>query len=242
MSQSPPDNHPELSTRERVEQLRAVPAFKDLPSPSLEALADLAEPCFFSKGEEIFVEGDLTQSLYFIVSGRVKMFRHLANGRNLVLALFHPGEHFGTAAALGARACDASIVALDDTSCLSFDRAGLFGLLESRPELITEILPALTRELVECNNCIVEVACHRVETRLAHLLLKFTDSVGQPEEEGTFIPIPLSRQELADMTGTTIETCIRILSRRAKERVVDTLKNGFLVRDRTALEGLARDS
>ncbi len=75
--------------------------------------------------------------------------------------------------------------------------------------------------------------------RFAQLLVKFADSVGRQEPEGTLIPIPLSRQELADMTGTTIESCIRIMSRWAKDQVVETRRDGFLVRDRAVLEELA---
>ncbi len=78
----------------------------------------------------------------------------------------------------------------------------------------------------------------RVETRFAHLFLKLADKVGRPAREGTQIPVPLSRQELADLAGTTIETCIRIMSRWGKDDVLRTEPQGFLLRDRAALEKL----
>ena len=65
--------------------------------------------------------------------------------------------------------------------------------------------------------------------------------MGRAERGGTFIPLSLSRQELADMTGTTIETCIRIMSRWGKENVVHTEKDGFVVLDRPELEGTASE-
>ena len=187
------------------------------------------------------MEGDVTRSFYLILSGRVKMFRALPTGRNVVLALFNPGELFGAVAALGEQTCDASMVALESTTCLEIGREDLFALFQERPKVVGEVLPVLTRSLVECKNCIVELTCLRIELRFAQLILKFADSVGRPEPEGTFIPIPLSRQELADMTGTTIETCIRIMSRWGKEDVVETRREGFLVRDRAVLEKLAAD-
>jgi len=64
--------------------------------------------------------------------------------------------------------------------------------------------------------------------------------MGVPRSEGTFIPMALSRQDLADLTGTTVETCIRIMSRWGKEAVVRTDKEGFLLLDRQALESLAQ--
>jgi len=69
--------------------------------------------------------------------------------------------------------------------------------------------------------------------------LKLAGEVGHAGDEGTFVAMPLSRQELADLTGTTIETAIRIMSRWGKQRIVLTKKDGFLLLDRKALEALA---
>ena len=73
------------------------------------------------------------------------------------------------------------------------------------------------------------------------LFLKLADRMGRARDGAVFIPIALSRQELADLTGTTIETCIRLMSRWGKEGVVETDKEGFLLLDRAALEALTRD-
>jgi CRP/FNR family transcriptional regulator len=78
-----------------------------------------------------------------------------------------------------------------------------------------------------------------VEPRFARLFLKLAQEQGRPERGGVFIPVALSRQELADMTGTTIETSIRIMSRWGKQRIVATEKDGFLVLNRGELETLA---
>jgi CRP/FNR family transcriptional regulator len=78
-----------------------------------------------------------------------------------------------------------------------------------------------------------------VEARFARLFLKLGGQFGQPRPEGLFVALPLSRQELADLTGTTIETCIRIMSRWGREQVLATEKDGFLLVDRAVLEALA---
>jgi CRP/FNR family transcriptional regulator len=93
---------------------------------------------------------------------------------------------------------------------------------------------------VELAQRIPEVAGARVETRFAHLFLKLADRVGRPRDGALFIPMVLSRQELADLTGTTIETCIRLMSRWAKEGVMETEKDGFVLVKRSALEDLIR--
>ena len=79
----------------------------------------------------------------------------------------------------------------------------------------------------------------RVEARIARLFLKLADSMGRPAGDGTAIPMALSRQELADLTGTTIETCIRVMSRWGKDEIVRTEKDGFVLLDKAALEELA---
>jgi len=79
----------------------------------------------------------------------------------------------------------------------------------------------------------------RVDARLARFLLKLADDIGQRRPDGVFIPLALSRQEIADMIGTTIETSIRIMSRWGKEDVVRTEKEGFLIVDRAALASAA---
>jgi CRP/FNR family transcriptional regulator len=84
-----------------------------------------------------------------------------------------------------------------------------------------------------------ELTGGRIENRFARLFLKLADQLGKPERGGIFIGLPLSRQELADMTGTTIETSIRIMSRWGKDEVLRTEKDGFVLVDRDALELLA---
>ena len=101
-------------------------------------------------------------------------------------------------------------------------------------------MTTFTRRIVELAQRIPEVAGARVETRFAHLFLKLADRLGRPRGASVFIPLALSRQELADLTGTTIETCIRLMSRWGKEGLLATERDGFVLRDRTALEALTQ--
>jgi CRP/FNR family transcriptional regulator len=87
-----------------------------------------------------------------------------------------------------------------------------------------------------------ELAGARVESRFARLFLKLADRLGRDERGGVFIPLPLSRQELADLTGTTIETAIRVMSRWGKQDVLRTEKDGFVVVDASTLQTFAAGS
>ena len=105
--------------------------------------------------------------------------------------------------------------------------------------MVRGLLVGLTHRLVELTDRLTELSGGRVEARLARFFLKLADDMGQRRPDGLFIPLTLSRQEIADMIGTTIETSIRIMSRWGKEDVVRTEKDGFVVVDRSALESVA---
>jgi CRP-like cAMP-binding protein len=105
--------------------------------------------------------------------------------------------------------------------------------------MLRGLLSGLTLRLVELTNRLAELSGGRVDARLARFFLKLVDQIGQPQGAGVFVPRALSRQELADMIGTTIETCIRVMSRWGKEDLERTESEGFLVLDRAALESIA---
>jgi len=123
--------------------------------------------------------------------------------------------------------------------CLLTPRPSFFSLLEQHPSLVRGLLLGLTQRLVELTNRLTEMTGGRVEARFARLFLKLAENMGRPGTGGTSIPMALSRQEPADLTGTTIETCIRIMSRWGKDEIVRTEKHGFVLLDKAALEELA---
>jgi CRP/FNR family transcriptional regulator len=102
------------------------------------------------------------------------------------------------------------------------------------------MLGGFSLRIIELGKRLGEITGSRVEARFAQIFLKLADRLGRPRGEGVFVPIVLSRQDLADLAGTTMETSIRVMSRWGKEGVVSTESDGFVVSSRDALEGLAR--
>ncbi len=223
-----------------AERLGGLPHLGSVSPECREALAGRGILRSFEREEEILAESQATESLFILLRGRVKMSRATAVGRTVILALFSPGEVFGAVATLATGVSDASITALEESQCLEVPRRALYGLFTDHSELIDQLLPLLARQLVECKNCVVEMTGYRVEIRFAHIFLKLGDHIGRPQNDGLFIPLRLSRQELADMTGTAIETCIRLMSRWRTEDILETRGDGFLIRDRAALQLLAQ--
>ena len=223
-----------------AEALRTAALYRGLSPDDRQRLAEVSLVRSWEKGETIFSEGDPSDFLLTVLVGRVKIVKLQPSGKEVILEIFGPGDPVGTVVAYEGRPFPASAVALESTSCLLVRRGPFFGLLEKHPSLVRGLLSAFTRRIVELAQRIPEVAGARVETRFAHLFLKLADRVGQARGTGVFIPMALSRQELADLTGTTIETCIRLMSRWGKEGVIDTDKEGFLLVDRAVLEALTQ--
>ena len=221
------------------EMLRRTTIFRRLSPEDRQRLAAVARTQEFGKGDLLFSEGDASDYLYTVVTGRVKVFKSTPRGTDVILELFGPGDPVGAVAAYDARAYPASAVALEPTTCVLIPRQSFFALLESHPTMVRGLLGGLTHRLVELTNRLTELSGGKVEARLARFFVKLADDMGQKRTDGTFIPLVLSRQEIADMIGTTIETSIRVMSRWGKDGVVRTDKDGFTIVDRSALDLLA---
>ena len=191
------------------------------------------------RGQLIFAEGDPSDAFIIIVSGRVKVFKSTPAGKEIILEIFGAGDPLGAVALYEGAPFMASALTLEPTELLSIEQAAFFRLLEAEPVFVRGLLSGLTLRLAELTRRLAELTGARVETRFARLFLKLSEQIGKAERGGTFIPMPLSRQELADLTGTTIETTIRILSRWQKDDVLHTEKDGFIVLDRETLDGIA---
>jgi CRP-like cAMP-binding protein len=218
--------------------LRVTPVFRRLSRDDRATIARASTIQRFVKGDTIFEQGMPSEAFYTIAEGRVKIFRMLPTGKDLILEVFGIGDPLGAVAAYDGRPFPASAVALEDTTCVVIPRAVFFQLLEQHPSLVRGLLLGLTARLVELTNRLEELSGGRIEPRIARLFLKLAREMGREERGGTFIPLPLSRQELADLTGTTVETCIRIMSRWGKQDVVRTEKDGFVILERASLEAI----
>jgi CRP-like cAMP-binding protein len=212
--------------------LKSTPVFRRLAPPDRERVATLTSARQFERGDTIFSEGDPAEQFFVVVSGRVKVYKMTPAGKDVILEIFGAGDPLGAVAVYEGWPFPASAQALEETVCLAIARRDFFELLEQHPSLVRGLLAGLTMRLAELTG-------GRVEPRIARLFLKLANEIGRPERGGLFLPLSLSRQELADLSGTTIETAIRIMSRWSKQQIVLTEKDGFVIVNRPELETLA---
>jgi CRP-like cAMP-binding protein len=215
--------------------LRKIPLFKRVADVDRARIADVAHIKRFGPGELIFREGDAADMFLTIVEGRVKVFKATPAGKEIILEIFGAGDPLGAVAVYESTHLPASALALEATECLAISRRDFFHLLEQHPELVRALLSGLTLRLAELTRRLADMT-GRVEARFARFFLKLADQIGKPERGGIFVAMPLTRQELADLTGTTIETAIRIMSRWQREEVIHTEKDGFVIVNRAVLE------
>jgi CRP/FNR family transcriptional regulator len=215
----------------------AVPILASLSAAERAALTPLCELAAFEKGATIFREGDTADRISFLFLGRVKIVK-AGPERDLILEILGPGEPVGAVAAFERRPFPATAVAIEPCGLIAIPENAFFQLIEKRPAITRALLAGLTRRLMSLNRRLADMT-GSVEYRTARLFSTLADRLGQPADAGVFVPLPLSRQEIADLVGTTVETAIRIMSRWQKEKLVDTETKGFRIRDLEALHAIA---
>ena len=220
--------------------LRTCALFSRLSPEDRRKVAEVSVVRRYEKGDRVFSEGDPSDLLFTILSGRVKVVKAIPSGKELILEILGPGDPLGAIAAYEARPYPASAIALEEAACLASKRAAFMALLETCPSLVRGMLGGFSLRVVELTKRLGEITGSRVEARFAQIFLKLGDRLGQPRGSGVFVPLALSRQDLADLAGTTMETSIRIMSRWGKEGLVATETDGFMVSNREDLESLAR--
>lgn len=221
------------------ELLAQSPFFRGLSLDDRLVLAAVSSVRSYDRGEVLFGEGDPSDALFVIVDGLVKIVKLMPTGKELILEIFAAGDPVGAVALFAGHAFPASARAIEPSRCLVTPRSAFFRLLESNASFVRGLLAGLTLRQLELTSRLAELAGARVEERLARWLLRKGEELARHEHGGVFIPLALSRQELADMTGTTIETAIRVMSRWAKSGLVATREDGFVILETARLERVA---
>ena len=215
----------------------SIPALATLKPEDRAALSPLCELQAYEKGEKIFEEGEPAEKIYFLFLGRVKIVKS-APDRDFIIEILGPGEPVGTVAAFERRPFPATAVAIEPSGVVAIPEREFFSLIERRPEITRRLLAGLTLRLMMLNKRLADMT-GSVEYRAARLFTTLAERMGRREHDAVVIPMVLSRQEIADLVGTTIETAIRIMSRWQKEGLVETDKSGFRIRNPAALSEIA---
>ena len=223
-----------------AEFIQRVPLLADMPEAERQTLRSRGRLDTFEAPADIFRQGDVADRLWIVAQGEVKIVRQDEGGREVILEVITPGEVFGGAAIFLPEHPATARPLTPSVETVSFPSEGYAQALAGSPATALKIIRMLGLRLhstLKMN----QLAGERVERRMAFILLKMAGVCGRPDPDGILLTVPLTRQDLADMAGTTIETAIRMLSRFQTEGLVSTRKGGHLVlRDEARLKGIAR--
>jgi len=175
---------------------------------------------FYKKGQIIFYEGKGALGIYCIHSGRVKVYKLGAEGKEQIIRVALPGQLLGLRSVISGRSHSASATALEDSVCCFISKRKFFQLTIKYPDISQRIMVTLSQLLDGAENKITSLAQKSVRERLAETLLTLDETFrSEQQSDGTIIN--LSREDLANLVGTATETVIRLLSEFKHDKLVE---------------------
>lgn len=222
--------------------LKHARPFAQAPEEAIDAMVAHASTRTLSRDEALWLAGAPTTHFSVIYSGLIKIVRPLPNGREAIMGLFGPRESVGDIALIQGKQFPASaIVCSESAVIIRIPRDVVVGLMQTWPGLTISMNSAIADRVQTLQAKVQILSAGGVEARLASLLLDMAERFGDDfEDETVVIPLALTRQDLANLVSTTLETTIRVMSRWQKSGWVDTTHDGFVLRNLEALKETAR--
>jgi CRP-like cAMP-binding protein len=199
----------------------------------------LARASRHAKGSEIFAQDEEARSFYLLLSGHIRVVRTTPDGQQVIPRYINEGELFGIAMAMGRTTYPASAVAAVDCVVLAWPNS-VWPQFQSRfPTVASSTYETIGARLQDTQSRVEEISTQQVEQRIAGALLRLARESGRRTTEGIEIDFPVTRQDIAEMTGTTLHTVSRVLSAWEDKGVVSGGRQKVTVTDIGRLKALA---
>ena len=203
--------------------LRKVVVFENASDDDLELIMKNCIPRSLEEGGFFFLQGDAADFLYVLTSGQVKLMQSNPNGQQVNLRTIYPWQLFGALGAVREGAIyPASAESLENSTALAVSSQFLHSMLETRPYLSFGLMKLMTSYIQEIQARYRELATERVEQRVANALIRLAGQTGQKSGKEGGIELSFSRQDLAEMTGSTLYTVSRLLSEWERRGFIET--------------------
>ena len=219
-----------------------LPLFAGFGSEELGDILREARSVRFGKNSAVFEEGQDAHSFFVLLHGHVRASKTTPGGEQVVVRYVGPGETFGVAMAIGLPRYPATATAVDDSIVLAWPSATWPRLVAKFPALATNTLQTIGSRLQETHTRVVEISTQQVEQRVAHALLRLAKQSGRKVEHGVEIDFPITRQDIAQMTGTTLHTVSRILSNWQQLGLIESGRQRIVLREPHKLFVLAEQT
>jgi CRP/FNR family transcriptional regulator, nitrogen oxide reductase regulator len=198
-----------------------VPMFAGLAPEQLDDLLREAQSVRYPKGSSVFQQDEAAHSFFVLLHGHLRVYKLTPDGQQVVVRFVSQGEVFGVAMAIGRTTYPATAAAVVDSIALVWPSAAWPRLIAKHPALAVNTLQTVGSRLQDAHTRVVEMSTEQVERRIAHTLLRLAKQSGRKVEAGIQIDFPISRQDVAEMTGATLHTVSRVLSAWEEKGLVE---------------------
>jgi CRP-like cAMP-binding protein len=215
--------------------ISSLPAFAGLGAADLDAILARVRSSRFPKDAEVFAQEEDANFFFLLLSGHIRVVRTSPGGHQVIARYINEGELFGIAMAMGRTTYPATAVAAVDCVVLSWPNSAWPELQSRFPAFGTSTYRTIGARLEETQAQVMEMSTQQVEQRIAHALLRIVSQSGRKTDAGIEIDFPITRQDIAEMTGTTLHTVSRLLSAWEDEGIVTGGRQKVTVTDPHAL-------
>ncbi|HAK87861.1 MAG TPA: Crp/Fnr family transcriptional regulator [Nitrospiraceae bacterium] len=224
---------------DELKDLKKIPIFSNLSDDEIKEIRPYLIEESFKKKHEIFSEGDPPDWFYILLNGKVKITKLSQDGREIIIELISPPDFFGGFAVLKGFPYPANAVAMEDSGIIKMSRPNLLKIIDRFPNVMYDITANLGDRIREFHDTLKNIALERVESRIAALLMKLADKAGEKKaDKTTVINMRLTKQDIAEMVGTTVETSIRVMSKFKKSGYIGEKDGRIVIVNLKALEAI----
>lgn len=203
-----------------LEEIKKIPLFQGATQLDLSRLVQAAHQKRLRAGEFLFLQGDPAERMYVLLKGRVKLNQAGPDGRQVLIRVITPVRLFGLVAMTSACEYLVTALAAEDSQVLYWNRQELVDIVTRVPQMALNAMRILAEQLQEIQERFRQMTTERVEQRLAHTLIRLAAQSGKKVDQGILIDLALTRQDLAEMSGTTLYTTSRMLSQWEEQDLV----------------------
>ena len=189
---------------------------REARNPEIPALQQLESRIRYNRGETIFNEGDAASFTYRVVSGTVRLCKHMSDGRRQISQFLLPGDYFGF---MDMVEHSFAAEAVTDAVLACYPQRQIQRMIEERRDLRHFFASLLTRRVKDVQNHLVMLGRQTAKEKVQSFLITLIERSGQMRDSR--LELPMSRQDIADFLGLTIETVSRVLSTMKREKMID---------------------
>lgn len=186
--------------------------FEGLNPTELDRMVGQARSLRIAKEHAVFEQEQEAHSFFLLLDGYVRVLKTTPDGEEVTVRYISPGELMGIASALGRTTYPASAIAVVDCVALAWPSGVWSEFASAFPSFGANTYRTVGNRLQDAHARVVEMSTEQVDQRVAHALLKLVNQSGKRTNEGLLIDFPISRQDIAEMTGTTLHTVSRLLT------------------------------